>query len=160
MAKTMIRVARRDDYEELCTVIKELDDFHADALPRFFRRFDGAARSLEWFSATLESPESLLLVAEHEGALVGFLSALVRQNPDMPMFVPRRWLQVDNVAVRQAYRGMGIGRALMDEAHAWALAQGLADVELTVWEFNRDAIAFYEALGYTTIVRRLWKGIE
>jgi len=156
----MIRVARRDDYEELCTVIKELDDFHADALPRFCRRFDGAARSLEWFSAALESPASLLLVAEHEGALVGFLSALVRQNPDMPMFVPRRWLQVDNVAVRQAYRGMGIGRALMDEAHAWALAQGLADVELTVWEFNRDAIAFYEALGYTTIVRRLWKGIE
>jgi len=78
----------------------------------------------------------------------------------MPMFVPRRWLQVDNVAVLRAYRGMGIGRALMDEAHAWARAQGLADVELTVWEFNQDAIAFYEALGYTTIVRRLWKGIE
>jgi ribosomal protein S18 acetylase RimI-like enzyme len=160
VAKTTIRVARRDDYEGLCAISKELDDFHADALPRFFHRFDGPARSLEWFTEALESPDTLLLVAQHEGVIAGFLSALVRQNPDMPMFVPRRWLQVDNVAVLRAYRGMGIGRALMDEAHAWARAQGLADVELTVWEFNQDAIAFYEALGYTTIVRRLWKGIE
>ncbi len=91
---------------------------------------------------------------------VGVLSALVRQNPDLPMFVPRRWLVVENVAVLEAYRGMGVGRALMQHAHEWARGQGLAEVELTVWEFNEGAVAFYEQLGYTTIVRRLWKALE
>jgi ribosomal protein S18 acetylase RimI-like enzyme len=38
--------------------------------------------------------------------------------------------------------------------------QSLAEVELTVWEFNEDAIAFYEKLGYTTILKRLWKALE
>ena len=156
MAKTTIRVARRDDYEGLCAVIKELDDFHADALPRFFHRFDGPARSLEWFTEALESPDTLLLVAQHEGVIAGFLSALVRQNPDMPMFVPRRWLQVDNVAVLRAYRGMGRARADGRGARLGAGA-GAGRRWLTVWEFNQDAIAFYEALGYTTTVRRLWK---
>jgi ribosomal protein S18 acetylase RimI-like enzyme len=157
---TNIRAAQRDDYEGLCAVMRELDVFHADALPRFFRHFDAPARPLQWFIDALENPESLLLVAEHEGMIVGLLSALVRQNPDLPMFVPRRWLVVDNVAVLNAYQRMGIGRALMQQAQAWAQEQDLAEVELTVWEFNEDAIAFYEELGYTTIMRRLWKGIE
>jgi ribosomal protein S18 acetylase RimI-like enzyme len=157
---TTIRVARRDDYAGLCAVIRELDAFHADALPRFFRPFDEPARSLQWFMDALENPESLLLVAEHEGMIVGFLSALVRQNPDLPMFVPRRWLAVDNVAVLNAYRRRGIGRALMQQAHTWAKDHHLAAIELTVWEFNEEALAFYEKLGYTTILRRLWKGLE
>ncbi len=160
MDMTSIRVARRDDYEGLCPVIRELDAFHAGALPHFFRPFDEPARPLEWFIDMLENPESLLLVAEHDGVIAGFLSALVRNSPDLPMFVPRRWLVVDNVAVLNAYRRMGIGQALMHQVHAWAHEQGLAEIELSVWEFNEDAIAFYEKLGYTTIVRRLWKGIE
>lgn len=155
-----IRVARRDDYQGVCAVISELDILHAEALPGFFRRFDDPARSLEWFTDAVENPEALLLVAEHEGKIVGVLSGLVRQNPDLPMFVPRRWLQVDNVAVLDADRQMGIGRALMHHAHAWAQEHDLAAVELTVWEFNQDALAFYEKLGYTTIMRRLWNALD
>lgn len=157
---TIVRVANRNDYEGLCAVIRELDVFHADALPRFFRHFDGPVRPLQWFIDALDNPGSLLLVAEHRGMIIGFLSALVRQNPDLPMFVPRRWLVVDSVAVLDAYQGIGVGRALMQQAHVWAQEQGLAEVELTVWEFNESAIAFYEKLGYTTIMRRLWKGLE
>lgn len=155
-----VRVARRDDYEGLCAVIKELDDLHAGALPRFFRHVDERARPLPWFIDALENPESLLLVAEHDGMIAGFLSAQVRQNPDLPMFVPRRWLVVNDLTVLNAYRRLGIGRELMQQAHAWAQAQSLAEVELTVWEFNEDAIAFYEELGYTTVMRRFWKGLE
>jgi diamine N-acetyltransferase len=157
---TSIRAAKRDDYEGLCAIMRELDVFHADALPRFFRQLDEPARPMQWFSETLENPEALLLVAEHEGMIVGLLSGLVRQTPDQPMFVPRRWLQVDNVAALKAYQRMGIGQALMQQAQTWAHEQRLAAVELTVWEFNKDALAFYEKLGYTTIVRRLWKGLE
>lgn len=157
---TVIRAAARDDYEGLCAVMRELDVFHAGALPRFFRPFDEPARHLQWLVDALENPEALLLVAERGGFIVGLLSAQVRQNPDLPMFVPRRWLAVDSVAVLNAYRRMGIGRALMQQAHVWAQEQRLAEVELTVWEFNEAAIAFYEKLGYATIVRRLWKGLD
>ncbi len=155
-----IRPARRDDYEGVVAVLQELDAFHADALPHFFRPLDGPARSVPWFVETLDHPEALLLVAEHDGRIVGVLTGMVRQNPDLPMFVPRRWLVVDSVAVLSAYRRLGIGRALMDRAHAWAHAHSLAEVELTVWEFNDDALAFYESLGYATILRRLWKRTE
>jgi GNAT superfamily N-acetyltransferase len=99
-------------------------------------------------------------VAEREEEIVGFLWGLVRQAPDTPMHVPRRWLLVDMLGVAESHRGQGIGRALMEQAHDWARGQGINEVELTVWEFNRGAIAFYEELGYTAIVRRLWKELE
>ncbi len=155
-----IREARREDYNGLCAVIKELDAMHADAIPRFFRHFEGAARSPEWFADALDNPDSLLLVAEREGAIIGFLWGLVRSSPDTPMHVPRRWLLVDMLGVAETYRGQGIGRALMEHAHDWARRQGIAEVELSVYEFNQGAMAFYAELGYTTIVRRLWRGLE
>jgi ribosomal protein S18 acetylase RimI-like enzyme len=111
-----VRDARRDDYDGLCTVIKEVDMFHADAIPHFFRHFEGAARSPEWFTDALDNPDSLLLVAEREGSIVGFLWGLVRSSPDTPMHVPRRWLLVDMLGVAETHRGQGIGRTLMEHA--------------------------------------------
>ena len=71
------------------------------------------------------------------------------------MHVPRRWLMVNGVGVAERHRRGGVGRALIEHAHAWAQARGLGEVELTVWNANRNAIAFYQRLGYTTAVRRL-----
>jgi GNAT superfamily N-acetyltransferase len=64
------------------------------------------------------------------------------------------------LGVAESQRGQGIGRALMEHTHEWARGQGIHEVELTVWEFNQGAMAFYSELGYTPIVRRLWKGLE
>jgi GNAT superfamily N-acetyltransferase len=36
----------------------------------------------------------------------------------------------------------------MERAHRWALDKGVSEVELSVWDFNEGAIAFYENLGY------------
>ena len=43
----------------------------------------------------------------------------------------------------------------MREARAWAVQQGIAAMELGVHEFNAGAIAFYEALGFRTVTRRM-----
>ena len=53
----------------------------------------------------------------------------------------------------------GIGRALLEAVHGWAQAKGLSQVELNVWDFNHEAIAFYEHLGYVTASRRMWKRV-
>ena len=35
----------------------------------------------------------------------------------------------------------------------YAKEQGYHRIELNMWEFNREALAFYEAAGYTTFRR-------
>ncbi len=46
------------------------------------------------------------------------------------------------------YRGMGLGRKLMDEAITRASQAGLLRVELEVYASNAPAIALYEKLGF------------
>jgi diamine N-acetyltransferase len=45
----------------------------------------------------------------------------------------------------------------MDEMHAWAVAQGAASIELNVYEFNQNAIRFYQNLGFQTFSRKMRK---
>lgn len=54
-------------------------------------------------------------------------------------------LHVDDLVVREDVRGQGVGRALMDFAEADARARGMASVFL---DARRDAIPFYETIGY------------
>jgi GNAT superfamily N-acetyltransferase len=84
----------------------------------------------------------------------------VRESPDVPVLVQRKYLLVDMVGVKESLRGEGIGRALMQAAHGWARQQGITQVELRVYEFNQGAIAFYESLGYTMMSRNLWIELE
>jgi len=71
--------------------------------------------------------------------------------------VPRRFLVIDNIVVRKDSRRQGVGRLLLERAEQWALARGADMVELNVWEFNTGARLFYQALGYETASRKMWK---
>jgi diamine N-acetyltransferase len=62
---------------------------------------------------------------------------------------------VDSLVVRKQKRRSGAGRALMRAAEDWAASQGASSLDLTVYEFNQTAIAFYRRLGYQNLSRRL-----
>lgn len=148
-----VRRARIEEYETLCALWAEVDNLHADALPRLFRRIDGPARSRDYVAQLLADEDAAVFVAAIGGELVGLLTAEVHTAPAHPMFMPRSWVVIQDITVRSTHRRQGIGQALMDAVYRWARERGIADVELTVWEFNDEARAFYEALGYRTISR-------
>lgn len=81
----------------------------------------------------------LFLVAEDAGAIVG--SAMFGYDGH------RGW--VNYLAVDEAYRGRGLGRALMAEGERLLTALGCPKLNLQVREGNDAALAFYGAIGYT-----------
>jgi ribosomal protein S18 acetylase RimI-like enzyme len=50
--------------------------------------------------------------------------------------------------VAATHRRQGIGRALLDEAEAWARRGGVKKIELHVFPYNEGALALYEQTGY------------
>jgi GNAT superfamily N-acetyltransferase len=52
------------------------------------------------------------------------------------------------IAVREAYRGKGVGTALMEKAETYARSKGVRRVELEVFGKNTNAIALYKGRGY------------
>ena len=152
-----IREATPNDYEALLPIFDEGDAHHRRALPHIFCEPDGPSRSRAYLNSLLADDSAAIFVAACEGQIVGEVNIALRETRDIPILVPRRYAVVDTLIVLPAYRRAGIGRALMERVHRWALDKGITEVELNVWEFNTGATAFYEGLGYVTTRRTMAK---
>lgn len=84
-----------------------------------------------------------LLVAEHDGALIGF-SAFSALYPG-PGLRPGFFLK--EIYVAEAARGLGAGRALLAELARLALARGFGRIDWTAARDDERLLRFYESLG-------------
>ena len=84
-----------------------------------------------------------VVIARSEGEPVGF--ALFFHN--FSTFLGRRGLYLEDLFVRPASRGKGVGRALLAHLARVALERGCGRLEWSVLDWNEPAIGFYRALG-------------
>jgi len=147
----VIRPATLGDYRALCALFEELDEFHRQVRPEFFRPFDGPARSWEQVGGWLAGPDSTVLVAE-DAEVVGLCLLLPRPQAPFAGAVPRKVVVIDNLVVRAGCRNRGIGEELVAASMGWARGQGASHVELGVHAVNRHALRFYERLGFSVSV--------
>jgi GNAT superfamily N-acetyltransferase len=90
------------------------------------------------------SPYSQVVVADHEGEILGFMAihALPRlEHSD-------RVMRVMALVVDAGVRDRGIGHLLMGEAERIGREQGAAFAEVTAGHHRPDARRLYEDLGY------------
>jgi GNAT superfamily N-acetyltransferase len=86
------------------------------------------------------SHDSVVLVADDEGELVGLCTAY--QDIHSVRFGSRAW--VEDLAVDPDRRSEGIGKLLLDAAKAWATERGATHLELDSGDARDDAHRFYE----------------
>ena len=63
------------------------------------------------------------------------------------------YLDIDEFGVDEAYRRQGTAMEMVSFIREYAKKKNIHRIELNMWEFNRDALAFYEAAGSTTFRR-------
>jgi GNAT superfamily N-acetyltransferase len=91
----------------------------------------------------IESHDSVVLLAEDGGALIGFITGY--QDMHSVRFGYRAW--VEDFAVDPERRSQGVGKALLHAAKAWARERGATHLELDSAEARTDAHRFYEREG-------------
>lgn len=155
-----IRQATDADYDGLCALFAEIDVLHRAKLPHIFRKPDGAAREKDYLAGLMADENVALLVAEAGEQLVGVVHAFVKDAAAVRVFAPRRYVFVDSIVVKSGYQQQGIGKMLMEQMQAWASAKGAGSIELNVFEFNENAVSFYEALGFQAVSRRMIKELQ
>jgi diamine N-acetyltransferase len=154
-----VRLASRSDYEQLLPIYADVDELHLRNLSQVFQKPEESLRSEEYFDRILDSADAAIFVAVHSEDIVGFISVCSKDAPDHPAMVPRKYAEIDTMAVMEQWRDRGIGRLLLAQARDWAVSRGAAQIELNVWEFNSGAIEFYERCGYTTTSRKMWVSV-
>ncbi len=90
-----------------------------------------------------EHPAAEVLVAEVNGEPAGF--ALYFHN--FSTFLGKRGLYLEDLFVRPAFRGIGLGRHLMASLAKIAVQRDCGRFEWSVLDWNSPAIGFYRSLG-------------
>lgn len=96
----------------------------------------------------LDDPDTEFLLAAADGDQPATGVCQLRYRLSVWTGADDCWLE--DLYVDESARGTGLGRALVNAAFERARARGCRRIELDVNESNADAIAFYEALGFTT----------
>jgi RimJ/RimL family protein N-acetyltransferase len=142
----VVRPARLEDAGALVTYIRELaaePDIDILFEPDEFQFTLDEER--EFLQSFLDADNSLFLVAEADGRLVGTLSL------EGGRFRALRHVVNLGISVHRDYRNRGVGHVLMAAGLDWAAGSGIVRrVELTVAVGNARAIHLYEKFGFVT----------
>jgi GNAT superfamily N-acetyltransferase len=137
MPSFSIRLAQPDDVEVLANLVRDLAvyerlEVHARATPGDFRQHLFGPH-----------PAAEAALAEVGAEPVGF--ALWFST--FSTFRGQPGLYLEDLFVRPAHRGRGIGKGLLALVARTALERGCARLEWSVLDWNTPAIGFYRALG-------------
>ena len=127
-----------DDYDQ---VVRDHRAYVIEEDGRNSRRARSSSTTTRW-SAT-----SRAYVIEEDGE-IGALVLVERGDG----------LLFDNIAVRPARQGEGIGRRLMEHAESEARRLGYGHLDLYTHERMTENIAMYERIGYVEVDRRTERG--
>jgi len=132
-----IRAATPADRDLVFAFIRDLAEYEK-LLDDVVATPDDVARAL-----FAPHPRVFCDLAEWDGAAAGF--ALWFYN--FSTFRGRHGIYLEDLFVKPAFRGKGIGKALLAQLAKRAVAEGCARVEWWVLDWNEPSIKFYESLG-------------
>ncbi|MEO8927189.1 MAG: GNAT family N-acetyltransferase [Caulobacteraceae bacterium] len=139
MSEIAIRSADEDDAPLILRFIHELADY--ERLRDQVRLNEADVRALLFGPV----PHAFCDIAEVASVPVGFAFWFY----SVSTFEGHRGLYLEDLYVRPAARGAGVGKALLAHLAKRCLDEGLKRMEWAVLDWNADAIAFYDRIGAT-----------
>lgn len=137
----IIRKIEIEDSERFLNMLKQLDN------ETKYMMFEPGERrttldEMESNIRNMNTSNSLILVAEDNVNIVGFLSA------ERGFFNRIKHSAYIVIGILKDYRGKKIGIKLFEELEKWALENNIKRLELTVMIHNEGAIRLYKKMGF------------
>ena len=148
----VIRFAKEDELDRINVLRKQVNDLHVEGKPDVFKPgFNEELQNYVYY--IFKDPEQKIVVADKDGEICGFAILHHIYKPENPFMKVRDFLDIDEFCVDEKHRREGIATAMVEFIKNFAIDQGYHRLELNMWEFNQDALAFYEAAGFETFRR-------
>lgn len=150
----IIRNAVSDDCERIRPLQKEIAQLHHCGRPDLFRTEPRYFTQAD-FDARLADPQHTVLIAEDGNKMVGYVFAWVQKIRNHPTYHDFDVFYIDDICVEKAHHRKGIGRMLFEVCKEKANKLKCQRIELGVYAFNENAIAFYKSMGMTERMIRM-----
>lgn len=151
-----VRRAGKQDCAAISEINASIQRLHADVHPDFFKQPSATTFPPDYVAELIERPDTVMLVAETGGRVVGYLYGDV--TPAMETSSTRAFDRffIHHVAVAPHFQGTGCGTALVETAKQEARSRGIHRMALATWAFNQRALRFFEQQGFETYGYRMW----
>lgn len=142
--EVVVREAGEGDAEGIIAHLQDLSEEPDSNVPVGPGEFDmSVEEEAEFLRTRAEEDNSIVLVAEVEGRIVGVLTLIGGHRKAL------RHAAVLGISVHRDFRGRKIGSEMLERAIEWAKGTGvLTRIKLEVYERNVDAVRLYERYGF------------
>ncbi len=155
MEEILRRLDRNE--QEVRRIWQEIEKLREDMM-RGFERHDREIEDVarKYASEALRDPNSLVLVCEEGGRVVGFLKADV---VDRLFYEPRREGVIREFYLLPEFRRRGVGRTMIEKAFEELRSMGAGIITAEFPSQHKIAVSFYENLGFRPIISKYAKEV-
>ena len=141
----------------LSSLSMDVQRLHAEHHPRIFKIPASEDYAIPFFQEMLADSTVTIFIAEDNGNALGYIVCKLVERQDNPFTFAARILLVDQISVRPDARRKGVGETLLKRVEILARQQKAERISLDSWDFNLDAHAFFERMGFQKFNFRFWK---
>ncbi len=163
----IIRKAEKKDIESIIQLLDDLERAHivldlSETERAFVQRAQDVKGIIKFGLEKALNKDHLLLVAESDGNIVGYLKAEIEKRSLTKLHDKK--LYIRHIIILKQYRNKGIGTQFIKEAEKFAAAKNIPFITLKTSTKNKEALDFYKNLGfqdiYIELVKKQYGGLK
>ncbi len=148
MIEVIIRKSITKDANAVHRLLRVIADLHKNGRPDMFPNLT-SKYTVDEVRERLSKEENGVFVAEQNGEVVGYVFCdVIKEGNGLTLYI-------DDLCVDPEARRCGVGKKLLDKAREYGAEKECNFLMLNVWEFNKNAVEFYEKYGFTTRTRHM-----
>ena len=141
-----IRKLKKEDYTDVVELEKQVHKIHYTNRPDLYNNISDLFPR-DYYESVIENQNSIAMGIECNNKIVAIILSEIKETSNISIIKKRKYCYIDDIVVDENYRRRGYAKKLFEDLKNQIKELNVDDIELTVWPFNKEAIAFYEAIG-------------
>lgn len=143
----MIRLAKEKDLDQVNIIRKQVKVLHTKGEPKIFK--SGFPKNLKnYANEFVGSKKKFIIVSENNGIIDGYAMIILTCKKENIYRFEQKFVNIDDFGVLKNEQHKGIGTKIIAYIKKFAKKHGYNRLELNAWAFNKNALDFYEKMGF------------
>ncbi len=154
-----IREAKIEDIEQIVIILEQISKIHYEKRPDIFKKKSKNEIRKNAIEMLKDKKRKIIVAVDDTLKIYGLIIYNIKEVKEHINLRDFKVLWIEELGVDESYRKNGIGKMLMKKVEEDAKILDCKRIELNCWDFNDNAISFYERFGMRTQRRIMEKEI-
>ena len=145
-----IREVKVEDIEQIIVILEQISEMHYKNRPDIFKKKSKDEIKKNIIEMINDENRKVIVATDETLKIYGLVIYNIKEVKEHINLSDSKVLWIEELGVDESYRKNGIGKMLMEKFEEDAKMLDCKRIELNCWDFNNNAISFYERFGMKT----------